>query len=167
MRKLSIIIFGIILTGCITLHTPQSRNEYVSAVAKGEGFTKIHNYTVVRKFSSVVKNINRKSKSCLSKKITRTWTRGYSSHVSSSTYNPSIRYINKNKAEFTLQVIITPNNTTKPPAGGMYFLAANITKISKNKTNVIIYAPSINADEIVNSIKSWSKGKKSECPDLP
>ena len=68
MRKLSIIIFGIILTGCITLHTPQSRNEYVSAVAKGEGFTKIHNYTVVRKFSSVVKNINRKSKSCLSKK---------------------------------------------------------------------------------------------------
>ena len=78
-----------------------------------------------------------------------------------------MRYINKSKAEFTLQVIITPNNTTKPPAGGMYFLAANINKISKNKTKVIIYAPSINADDIVNSIKNWSKGIKSKCPDLP
>lgn len=167
MKVLSVLLFGIILTGCITLHTPQSRHEYISAVAKGEGYTKVHNYTVARKFNSVVKNINRKSKSCLSKKITHTWTRGYSSHVSSSTYNPSMRYINKSKAEFTLQVIITPNNTTKPPAGGMYFLAANINKISKNKTKVIIYAPSINADDIVNSIKNWSKGIKSKCPDLP
>ena len=78
-----------------------------------------------------------------------------------------MRYISENKAEFTLQVIISPNNTSKPPTGGMYFLAADISEISKNKTNIIIYAPSINADDIVNSIKDWSKGNNSECPDLP
>ena len=84
MKVLSIVLFGFILTGCITIPTPQSRHEYVSSVAKGEGFTEMHNYTVARQFDSVINDINNKSESCLSKKITRTLTRGYSSFISSS-----------------------------------------------------------------------------------
>lgn len=154
------------LTSCVTMHTPQSRNEYVSAVSKGEGFSEMHKYTVNRSLKSVVNSLHRKGNECLAKKVTRSFAGSYS-HVSSSTYLPSIRYITKNKAEFTLQVEITPNNTSKPPKGGMYFLAADLVVASKNKTNIIMYAPSINAKDIINAIKGWSHGKDTACPDLP
>ena len=155
-----------ILTSCVTMHTPQSRNEYVSAVSKGEGFSEIHNYMVNRSLKSVVNSLHRKGNECLAKKVTRSFSGSYA-HVSSSTYLPSMRYTSKSNAEFTLQVEITPNNTSKPPKGGMYFLAADLIEVSQNKTKIIMYAPSINAKDIVNSIKDWTKGENTGCPDLP
>ena len=162
MKLIGIILIIVTLAGC-SIRPPQSRLEFTTAVAKGTRFTKVHNFEVSKSFKYVVNNLNSKSKKCLSKTIQHS---GYGISPSSITYNPTIRVTGKGKAEFTMQVIHSPRGTAIVPPGGIYSIAVDIAKISKYKTKILIYAPSFGFDNIVSSIKSWSKGITVECPDL-
>ena len=167
MEKLFLIIMATWLSACITIQVPQSRNEFIAEVKKGPRSAKEYVYTVNHSFRAIYNRVKQKSQHCLAKKITRSMTQGYATHVSQSIYTPSLAMKRKGFAEFTYQVHHTPAGTAKIPPGGLYMMAMDIISVGKNKTKIQLYAPTIGYTDISEAMMEWTKNKNTKCPELP
>lgn len=147
------------------IDVPQSRDEFVKAVEDGRGAA-VETITIDRSLDAVYPVLEERAKTCLDVQVNRTGYVGYVER-SSSDYNPTVRRVAGDKAEFTLQVAHNPRGVGHtPPAGGLYMMAADLRSIDANHTQVILYRPKIGTGKITDSLKRWVAGESSDCPKL-
>jgi hypothetical protein len=146
---------------------PQTRREFVAAVAEGKGATTVETLVVERGFDQVYGLLKKKSSVCLDVEVRRSGFVGTHMEVSSSDYNPTLRMAGGNKAEFTLQVIHRPRGVGHtPPPGGLYVLAADIRSLGKGRTEVVLYRSTIGFKKIIAGLKKWAAGEDADCPKM-
>ncbi len=146
---------------------PQTREEFVKAVAEGARMTKVETITVNRSFAQVYSLLEEKSSSCLDVLVKRSGFVGNQMHVSSSDYNPTLKKIGRGRAVFALQVVHRPRGIGhKPPPGGLYVMAADITALGKNETRVVLYRPKMGFGKIRKAFNKWAAGEDVRCPKM-
>jgi hypothetical protein len=147
------------------IQVPQTREEFVSAVTSGTRGAKVENLVVERSFDEVYRTLEGRMAPCLDKKVERTAYVGYVEH-SSSDYNPTLRRVSRDNAEFALQVVHFPRGIgEKTGPGGLYVMAADL-KRAGSSTEIVLYRPTIGYKNIVKSFQEWAEGSSTECPKL-
>ena len=105
------------------IQVPQTRQEFVQAVSAGKGATAVEKLVVDRPLDKVYPVLEERSRICLDVTVERTANVGYVEH-SSSDYTPTVRRVEQELAEFTLQVAHNPRGVGHtPPPGGLYIMA--------------------------------------------
>jgi len=149
------------------MEVPQTRQEFVKAVTAGEGATRMEKLVVEREFDEIYRVLAVKSATCLDVQVRRSGFVGNQVEVSSSDYNPTLTRIGRNGAEFTLQVVHRPRGVGPSiPPGGLYVMAADIRPLSKGRTKVVLYRPTIGFKKIVGSLKQWTAGENADCTKI-
>ena len=148
------------------IHVPQTRAEFVQAVADGARGVKMETLVVERSFDEVYKTIEAVTTPCLDVEVRRSAYVGYWEN-SSSDYNPTLKKPGPDRAEFTLQVVHNPRGVgATPPPGGLYVMAADLKRVGPTRTEVVLYRPSIGYKDIKKSFLEWAAGRDTECPKL-
>lgn len=146
---------------------PQTREEFVEAVAVGARTTKVDTLTFDRRFAEVYDLLQENTTSCLDVLVRRCGFVGDQMEVSSSDYNPTLKKIGKGRAVFGLQVVHRPHGVGHiPPPGGLNVVAADITALGANRTRFILYRPKIGFGKIVKSFNKWAAGNDARCPKM-
>ena len=137
------------------------------AVPAGARGPKMESFSVERPFDEVVRLLEKKSSTCLDVQVKRSGFVGNQMEASSSDYNPTLKRVGPGKAEFALQVIHRPRGLGhSPPPGGLYIMAADLKSVSKGRTGVVLYRPTIGFKEITRTLKLWVSGEDADCPRL-
>jgi len=145
---------------------PQTRQEFVAAVTAGKGATAVDKLTTDQPLDKVYALLEEKVGPCLDIKVQRTANVGYVER-SSSDYNPALRAVGKDRAEFTLQVENNPRGVGHtPPPGGIFIMAADLQSVDDHRTEIVLYRPTIGFKKIVESLKQWFAGDPAACPKL-
>jgi hypothetical protein len=154
------------LAQAAAIEVPQTRQEFVQAVADGRGATAVETLTVDQPLHRVYALLQEKATTCLDVEVRRTAHVGYVER-SSSDYNPTLRLAGKDRAEFTLQVAHNPRGVGHtPPPGGLFLMAANLRSIDGGRTEIVLYRPTMGVKKIVASLKQWFAGDPAPCPKL-
>lgn len=149
------------------IQVPQTRREFVNAVAAGARGTKMETFTVMRSFEEIFRLIEKKSSACLDVEVRRSGFVGNQMEVSSSDYNPTLKRVGGNRAEFALQVVHRPRGVGHtPPPEGLYIMAADFKQLGRGRAEVVLYQPTIGFKNITKSIKLWVSGEDADCPKL-
>ena len=150
----------------VAIWVPQTREEFVSAVAKGTKGAKMETFTVERSFDEVYRGLEARTTPCLDVKVERTAYVGYTEH-SSSDYNPMLKRVGRDLAEFTLQVVHNPRGVGHtPPPGGLYVMAVDVKRAGASRTEVVLYRPVMGFKNIAKSLIEWAEGSDTDCPKL-
>jgi hypothetical protein len=145
---------------------PQNRQEFVNAVSKGEKGSKMETFVVDRSFDEVYRTLETRTSPCLDKQVERSAYVGYWEH-SSSDYNPTLKRLGADRAEFTLQVVHRPRGVGHtPPAGGLYVMAMDLKRAGASRTEVVLYRPMMGFKNISKSLMQWAEGRSTDCPKL-
>jgi hypothetical protein len=165
-----VLIAGSLIAGSLSIakpfNCPQSRPEFVKAVNAGEGASIAETFVVDQDFESLYALVAKKSEACLDVTIERTAYVGYVEH-SSSDYNPTLKRIGKDRAEFSLQVVHRPRAVGEnAPPGGLYVMAADFRSIGKGRTEMVLYRSKIGFKKIVGGLKQWAEGVPADCPKM-
>ncbi len=167
-RRLPAIAFVTVLAcaaPAAAIDVPQTRQEFVKAVASGRG-AEVERLQSDQPLDKVYAVLQERTKACLDVKVQRTAYVGYVER-SSSDYNPTLRRVGKDRAEFTLQVEHRPRGVGHtPPPGGLFMLAADLRSVGGGRTEIVLYRPNIGVKKIVASLKEWFDGDKAPCPKL-
>jgi hypothetical protein len=148
------------------LQVPQTREEFVSAVTSGARGAKVETFVVERPFDEVYRTLQSRTGPCLDLKVERTANVGYWEH-SSSDYNPTLRRLGPDRAEFSLQVVHNPRAIgEKTGPGGLYIMAADLKPNGAARTEVVLYRPTIGFKNISKSFMAWAEGRSTDCPKL-
>ncbi len=148
------------------IDVPQTRQEFVEAVAAGAGATTVEELTVDRPLQIVYALLEERAKTCLDVEVKRTGYVGYVER-SSSDYNPTVRRVAEDRAEFTLQVAHNPRGVGHtPPPGGLFFMAADLRAIDEAHTEIVLYRSTMGVKKLVAALKEWFAGEPAPCPKL-
>ncbi|HET6374090.1 MAG TPA: hypothetical protein VFG76_12345 [Candidatus Polarisedimenticolia bacterium] len=148
------------------IDVPQTREEFVRVVAEGARGVKMETLVVERSFDEVYKTLESRTSPCLDIEVQRTAYVGYVER-SSSDYNPALKRLGADRAEFTLQVVNRPRGVGHtPPPGGLYILAADFKRAGPSRTEVVLYRPTIGFKDITKSLMQWAEGSDTDCPKL-
>ena len=148
------------------IEVPQTREEFVEAVASGRGGSEVELLSVGRPLDDVYALLQERANACLDVQVTRTAHVGYV-EVSSSDYTPTLRRVDKERAEFTLQVAHNPRGVGHtPPEGGLFLIAADLRAIDGSRTGIVLYRPTLGFKKIVASLKEWLAGDPAPCPKV-
>lgn len=154
-------------TSAHAIDVPQTREEFVKAVADGAKMTTVETFTVDQSFGRIYGLLEEKSSSCLDVLVKRSGFVGNQMHVTSSDYNPTLRKVGRGRAQFALQVVHRPRGIGhKPPAGGLFVMAADITAVGKNKTRIDLYRPKMGFGKIRKALHKWAAGEDARCPKI-
>ena len=165
MRRLALFASLVAALPAVAIDVPQTREEFVKAISDGRG-AEVETLEVDRSLDDVYVVLEERAKTCLDVQVTRTANVGYVER-SSSDYNPTVRRVARDRAEFTLQVAHNPRGVGHtPPAGGLYMIAVDLRSIDENHTEAVVYRPRIGAGKVTDSLKQWVAGHSSECPKL-
>ena len=168
MRRTPPILILLVLSATassLAIDVPQTREEFVQAVASGKG-AEIETLRVDVPLDRVYAVLQERTAACLDVEVKRTAYVGYVER-SSSDYNPTLRRAGKDRAELTLQVQHNPRGVGHtPPPGGLYMLAADLRSIDASHTEIVLYRPRIGVKPIVASLKEWFAGEPASCPKL-
>lgn len=146
---------------------PQTRREFVDAVAAGARGTAMERFVVERGFAEVYALLNARCTPCLDVQVNRSGFVGDQMEVSSSDYNPTLRMAGPGRAEFALQVVHRPRGIGHtPPPGGLYVMAADIRSLGRGRTEIVLYRPTMGFKAIVKSFRQWAAGEDAACPKL-
>lgn len=146
---------------------PQTRQEFVNAVAAGGRGTTTEKFTVDRGLGEVYSLLKERSSTCLDIEVRHSGFVGNQMEVTSADYNPTLKKIGKDKVEFALQVVHRPRAIgEKAPPGGLYVMAANIRPLGGRRSEVLLYRPTIGFKKVVNSFKQWVAGEDAGCPKM-
>lgn len=151
---------------CAAIEVPQTRQEFVQAVAAGRGATAVETIVSEKPLDTIYALLQQKSGACLDVTVQRTANVGYVER-SSSDYTPTLRRAGKGRAEFTLQVAHNPRGVSAPPPpGGIFIVAADLKSIAGNRTEIVLYRPTIGVKKVVASLKQWLDGDPALCPKM-
>ena len=146
---------------------PQTPDEFRREVANGARGAKMETRVVERAFEEVYQALEERTVPCLDVTVQRSGYVGYY-EKSSSDYNPTLRRLGPDRAEFTLQVAHNPRGVGHtPPPGGLYLMAADLKRAGASRTEVVLYSPTIGAfKKITASFMQWAEGSGTDCPKL-
>lgn len=148
------------------IEVPQTREEFVRAVAAGARGVKMETFVVERGFDEVYRALEARTESCLDVEVRRRAFVGYWEN-SSSDYNPTLTKLGPDQVEFTLQVVHRPRGVGHtPPPGGLYVMAADLKRAGPERTEVVLYRPSMGFKDITKSFLQWAEGRATDCPKL-
>jgi len=168
-RKLPAIALLIALGLCApaaAIDVPQTRQEFVQAVAAGRGASTVEHLTTNQPLDKVYPLLQERAGACLDVTVKRTAYVGYVER-SSSDYTPSLRRVGKDRAEFTLQVAHNPRGVGhEPPPGGLFIMAADLRSIDGRRTEIVLYRSTMGVKKIVASLKEWFAAESTPCPKL-
>ena len=165
MRKLGILLTALAsVAPCAAIDVPQTRDAFVQAITGGRGAGP-ETIRVPQPLDKVYAVLEERLAACLDVKVERTAYVGYVER-SSTDYNPSLRHVGTDGAEFTLQVEHHPRGVGHtPPPGGLFMLAADL-RSTGGGTEIILYRPKIGAGKITDSLRQWLAGEPAPCPKL-
>jgi hypothetical protein len=147
------------------IDVPQTREEFVQAIAGGRGAGP-ETIRVQQALDKVYAVLEERLATCLDVKVERTAYVGYVER-SSTDYNPTLRRVGTDGAEFTLQVEHHPRAVgPTPPPGGLYMMAADLRSTGGGTVEVVLYRPKIGPGKITDSLKRWLAGDAAPCPKL-
>ena len=156
---------GILLfTGCVS--HPQTAQEF--RVAVPDAFmAEVETIEVNRPLSEVAKAFKKRAPKCLSVRVKTVSQSSTSYQVLVADYYPTV-IVGEKKAELHLQRHYESGvlNVSEEPKNGYYLLVVDAIPVSKNKTKVVFYRPSMGFDSLITAIKGWASGKNMGCPDL-
>lgn len=148
------------------IEVPQTREEFVQAVAAGARGAKMETVVVERGFDDVYRALEARTNPCLDMEVRRTAHVGYVER-SSSDYNPTLRRLSGDRAELTLQVVHRPRGVGHtPPPGGLFVMAADIRRAGPSRTEVVLYRPTMGFKDITRALLQWAEGASTDCPKL-
>jgi hypothetical protein len=149
------------------IDVPQTPEEFKSAVAKGARGAKVETVVIERPFEEVYRALEARTSPCLDVTVKRSSYVGYHER-SSSDFNPKLRRIGPDRAEFTLQVAHNPRGVGHtPPPEGLYMMAVDLKRVGPARTEVVLYSPTIGYyKRIPKSFVSWAEGASTECPKM-
>lgn len=152
-----------LLVGCVT---PPQTFEELRVGVRGKAFmTQMKEYEVDRPFNKVFNSLKKNTDRCLNVTTTSSTPSKYGPISSSIRYRSSTKKTGKGAASSILQQ--DARATGKMPAGGYFVLLTDIEKVSKNKTRLTLYGPSVGYDKIFDSIHDWAQGKERKCSKFP
>jgi len=155
------------LSAVFAIWVPQNRTEFIEAVAAGKGPTKVETVTVGRSLDQVFATLEAKSAECLDVLVERSGFVGTHVEVSSSDYNPTLERTGEDSAAFALQVEHRPRGVGhKPPPGGLYLMAADIRAVDDERTEIVLYRPTMGFKQIAESFRGWLEGDDAGCPKM-
>lgn len=160
LSTLTILLF----TGCVS--HPKTAQEF--RVAIPDAFmAEVETIEVDRPFSEVAKTFKQKAPKCLDVRIKTVSQSSTSYQVLIAQYHPTV-VIGSKKAEIHLQRHYESGvmNVGEEPENGYYLLVVDAIPISKSKTKVVFYRPSMGFDTLITAIKGWASGNNLGCPDL-
>jgi hypothetical protein len=165
MQKLMVFVVTILLASCVP--APKSVGEFREAMRGRPTMMKEESHNINRELSSVVKDVERKSKECLQFGYSTSTRAGASARTNTVVYHPHTRTTGKNKAEMYIQEEHIPHPVGSPK-GGAYVFLADMKQVTSAKTQMTMYGPSFPTwQPIFDAIKGWSEGKNIKCPDSP
>jgi hypothetical protein len=148
------------------IDVPQTRAEFVDAVAEGARGAKMETFVVDRGLDEVYRTLEARTVHCLDVEVQRSAYVGYHER-SSSDYNPTLSRPGPDRVEFTLQVVHRPRGVGHtPPPGGLYIMAADLKDAGGSRTEVVLYRPTIGFKDITKSFMEWVDGGATDCPKL-
>ena len=146
------------------IDVPQTRQEFVQAIAGGRGAGP-ETIRVQQPLDKVYAVLEERLAACLDVKVERTAYVGYVER-SSTDYNPTLRRLGTEGAEFTLQVEHHPRGVGhRPPPGGLFMMAADL-RATGGGTEIVLYRPKIGPGKITDSLKKWLSADPAPCPKL-
>ena len=147
------------------IDVPQTREAFVQAIASGRG-ANIEILNVNQTLDTVYAVLEERAGACLDVEVPHIANVGYV-EKSSTDYNPTVRRIAADRAEFTLQIAYTPRGVgDAPPPGGLFMLAADLQSIDGVRTEIVLYKPKIGVKTIASSLMHWFAGDPAPCPKL-
>lgn len=150
----------------LAIWVPQTRAEFTDAVSKGTKGSKMETFVVNRSFDEVVRTLEARCMPCMDVKVNRVANVGYVER-SSSDYNPDLKRIGKDRAEFTMQVIHNPRGVGHtPPPNGLYVMAADFKRAGAGRTEVVLYRPAMGFKFISKALMEWAEGTSTDCPKM-
>jgi hypothetical protein len=162
-----ILVLAATVRPAAAIHAPQTRREFVRAVAAGARGTAVERFVVERSLGAIYGILRERSAACLNLQVRRSGFVGDRMEVSSSDYHPTLRRVGAGKAEFTLQVVHRARGVgPAPPPGGLYVMAADIRSIGKRRTEVVLYHRAGGYRKIVGSLRRWTAGENTACPKV-
>lgn len=167
MNKLlfTLAIAAILTSGC-AIHHPQSAEEFRQA-APGAFMGKKETFEVNRAFKDVARTFQKKAPQCLNVRVKTVSQTTTSYQVLVTKYKPTVLVSNQ-RAELHIQQHHESGviNVSKEPEGGYYLVVTDAYPISKNKTKIVMYRPSMGFDVMIKAIKGWASGQNTGCPDM-
>ncbi|HJQ99117.1 MAG TPA: hypothetical protein VJ826_12465 [Candidatus Polarisedimenticolaceae bacterium] len=166
--KNALVVLPIVATlavPALAIDVPQSRAEFVKAIEDGRG-ADVETIQIAQPLDKIYPVLEERAKTCLDVTVNRVANVGYVEQ-SSTDYNPTVRRVADDRAEFTLQLAHNPRAVgSTPPAGGLYFMAVDLRATEGGHTEVVLYRPSLGTKKITESLKAWLAGDPAPCPKL-
>ena len=158
-------ITTILTSGCAT-HHPQTAEEFRQA-APDAFMGKKETFEVNRAFKDVARTFQQKAPQCLNVRVKTVSQTTTSYQVLVTKYKPTVLVSNQ-RAELHIQQHHESGvvKVTKEPEGGYYLVVTDAYPISKNKTKIVMYRPSMGYDVMIKAIKGWASGTNTGCPDM-
>lgn len=155
----------IVMSGCAT-HHPQNAEEFRQA-APGAFLGKKETFVVNRSYNEVARTFKKKAPQCLNVRVKTVSQTTTSYQVIVTKYKPTV-VVDKQRTELHVQQHHESGviNVTKEPEGGYYLVVTDAYPMSKNKTKIVMYRPSMGYDVMIKAIKGWATGKNKGCPDM-
>ena len=166
LPAIALILAPALFSPAAAIDVPQTRQEFIEAVAAGRGATTVEKLVVDQPLNKVYPVLEERAGACLDVKVQRTAYVGYVER-SSSDYNPTLRLVGKDRAEFTLQVAHNPRGVGHtPPPGGLFMMAADLRSVDGDSTEIVFYRSTMGVKKLVASLKEWFAAEPSACPKL-
>ncbi|MBZ2168095.1 hypothetical protein [Marinobacter sp. F4216] len=164
IKKQSVIALGaaVTLSGCAAMY-PQSRDAYIDEVANYDGMFKslalIESTSVATPFEDAVANLQSQVGSCISTDLEEVRVGAHFTAGSTTLERNNVQFnkVSDERAELTLQQF--NNAYWGQPDGGVYILAANITRDDEEQTRIDVYTGT-NYRPVYDAIQQWASGSK-------
>lgn len=166
--KVALVFVAVFLAGaCAPLpQLPQSREEFKSYVAQTAG-SKAETLSVNRDYRTVLAALEQKMTKCFNRTFRKRTAEAYGASEGTTTYRTSVNRLSATQAELTVQLQFSPAGAAKPPAGGFYLLAVDVSGPAAGKTTVTLYGAVSGAySETYAVTKAWVQGANPDCPKL-
>lgn len=168
VRMLTLGTFALLLSGCGGM--PKNAEEFRQGALNSpfkNTFNLVETYEVARPFPDVSATLQKRAKECLA--LTYDWTvndrRYVNTRSGTTTYKPTF-IASAKRAEVHVQKKSTGTIEIGAPEAGGYRIVLDATPLAKNRTRIVTYASSAEADLFKKAMRGWVTGDNPGCPDL-
>lgn len=162
---LVVVCIGAILSGCAG-RMPQTAEEF-RRDAPGAFLGEVEQFEVGRSYLDIGRTFQKMAPKCLNVRITTTSQTNTSYQVIVTKWTPTVQ-VSEQKAELHIQQLHEQGvlNVYEVPDGGYYLMVVDAIPLATDRSQIVMYRPSIGNEALIKAIKGWARGDGTGCPDL-
>lgn len=161
-KPASVLLAVTVLTGCAQL--PQTRAEFQQLVRGGAALSQTDSHVANRSLDDVVRSLRSRLGDCFDYNVSWSRTEGAAVGMFREKWQSSVRTLDKDHAEVTVQRVVG-GAVHKQPEGGIYVVALDLERIDAASTRLTFYGPGTSFGKSTwDSLRQWSAGKPAACP---